>query len=101
MAKTPVKEIPGKAATTPKAKPEPLKVRATQTGYYDHARRREGDVFVVEAHDFSEKWMERVAPDTPTQVTTAQQALTQAHVETVAQATRGGAMTGTDRDVLG
>lgn len=98
MAKTPPKEIPGKAATAPKAKPDPLKVRATRMGYYDHARRREGDVFVVEAGDFRPTWMEKVDGETPTQTTTAQQALTQAHVETIQQAAR--AATGTDRDVL-
>ena len=38
-----------------------MKVRATQTGFYDLKRRYEGDVFTL--HDpkvFSEKWMEKV-----------------------------------------
>lgn len=29
-------------------------------GYYDNQRKRIGDVFEVEAKDFSERWMERV-----------------------------------------
>jgi hypothetical protein len=52
-----------------------IKVRATRTGYYDHARRREGDVFVAFEHEFSPAWMERVAPGTPEKTTTGQQEL--------------------------
>jgi hypothetical protein len=62
-------------------KPAPIKVRATQMGYYDHVRRREGDVFVVESSQFSKKWMERVDAETPERVTTAKQALKEQHDE--------------------
>lgn len=52
------------------------RVRATQIGFYDNVRRREGDVFTLsKASHFSAKWMERVAPDTPEKVTTSAQAL--------------------------
>ncbi len=56
----------------------PERVRATQIGFYDNARRREGDVFTLsKASHFSERWMERVSPDTPEKVTTSAQALLQ------------------------
>jgi len=59
-----------------------IKVRATQTGYYDHARRREGDVFLIaSARDFSEKWMEDVDPRTPERLTTGDQELRKKHDE--------------------
>lgn len=53
-----------------------MKVQATQLGYYEHKRRREGDVFeLVERKDrhgkvmtvnqqFSSKWMKKVSDDT-------------------------------------
>lgn len=102
MAKATVREVPGKGATAPKVKPDPIKVRALELCYYDHVRRREGDVFLIEAADLTEKvrrYLVEVPPDTPEQVTTAQQALKQAHVDTLTQAARPA--TGTDRDVLG
>jgi hypothetical protein len=60
------------------------KVRATQMGYYNLIRRREGDVFTLEtdAH-FSAKWMERVDPRTPERITTGKDALAQQHNEIV------------------
>lgn len=73
-----------KAATEPKKKAKRLKVRATRMGYYDHARRREGDVFIVEEADFSSTWMEKVSANTPEQLTTAQKALDQQHDEILA-----------------
>lgn len=73
-------EVPGQA---PKPGPERtvgFKVRAIATGYYDHARRRVGDVFVIaDQNAFSEKWMEYVDAQTPERVSTAQQALGEAH----------------------
>lgn len=69
------------ARTRPVRKAEPLKVRATQLGYYDHVRRRPGDVFVVDASQFSAKWMETVDGATPERVTTAAQAIRQQHDE--------------------
>lgn len=62
-----------------------MKVRATQLGYYNHVRRREGDVFtLVEMKDadgnqisaedqFSQRWMEPVDDDTPERVSTSQE----------------------------
>jgi len=77
-----------------------MKVRALQNGYYNHLRRREGDVFElvpIKGHkrirnedtgqeklvehlftpeeQFSTRWMEKVAKNTPTKVSTAQQSL--------------------------
>jgi len=35
-----------------------MKVQAKELGYYEHKRRREGDVFtLLDPKDFSEKWM--------------------------------------------
>jgi len=49
-----------------------VRVKAGMMGYYDHKRRREGDVFNIKGehedkntgkivNDFSEKWMEKVS----------------------------------------
>lgn len=72
--------------TGPKAKPEPgevpIKVVATALGYYDHVRRRPGDVFTIAGERlFSERWMERVDPRTPEKHSTAQQAINEKHDE--------------------
>ena len=38
-----------------------MKVRATMLGYYNHRRRREGEVFeVFDEKAFSTKWMEKL-----------------------------------------
>lgn len=38
-----------------------MKVRATRLGYYNHRRRREGDIFeITDEKAFSNKWMEAV-----------------------------------------
>lgn len=38
-----------------------MEVQAIRTGYYNHRRRRPGDVFkLVDKKAFSAKWMERV-----------------------------------------
>lgn len=37
-----------------------IKVKAIRLGYYDHVRRREGDVFFVPEKLFSKTWMERL-----------------------------------------
>src|SRR5512138_1974313 len=50
------------------------KVRAIETGYYDHARRRPGDVFLIaKPEHFSERWMEYVDAATPERISTANQ----------------------------
>lgn len=82
------KDHPGKPATAPKAKTRRVKVVATRTGYYDHARRREGDVFIIEEADFSDAdrtdkvpagWMRRVPANTPESISTSQDAIDKAH----------------------
>ncbi len=58
----------------------PTKVRATQAGYYDNARRREGDVFTIQnSGEFSEKWMEKVDKSTPEKTTTGQEVINRDH----------------------
>jgi hypothetical protein len=75
-----------------------MKVMAIATGFFDHMRRREGDVFSIPATPakkaneeqaaklgvkkgdsipsaFSARWMQPVASSTPDRVSTAQQAL--------------------------
>jgi hypothetical protein len=60
----------------------PIKVRATQLGYYGDMRRRPGDVFSIQREsEFSHKWMEKVDPRTRDRITSPQQALTQRHDE--------------------
>lgn len=43
-----------------------MKVLAKQLGYYDHKRRREGEVFTIKAEkEFSHVWMEAVDGPAP------------------------------------
>lgn len=59
-----------------------VKVRALRMGFYDHKRRRVGDVFALkETKHFSRKWMVRVDPETPDKITTGQEELRQKHDE--------------------
>lgn len=84
MAKTP------STPTTPAA-PKRLKVRATRMGYYDHIRRREGDVFVfahVEGTPLP-SWVEQVDARTPERITTGAQELQRHHDEILASRTPG------------
>ena len=61
-----------------------FKVRATRMGYHNDERKRVGDVFTLTyAHEFTEKWMERVPDRTPHRATTGQQELRKAHDETL------------------
>jgi len=70
--------------------PRPIKVRATVLCYYDHARRREGDVFfLARREDFNEKCMELVDARTPERTTGAGAALQQQHDEILAGRTPG------------
>lgn len=58
----------------------PVRVQATKLGYYAEARRREGDVFVLDRPEhFTRRWMRMVPADTPLRSTTAQQAIDSAH----------------------
>lgn len=64
-----------------------IKVRATRLGYYDHVRRREGDVFtytVTEREAAVKKgalpdWVEPVDPRTPERITTGVEELRKKH----------------------
>lgn len=61
-----------------------IKVRATQLGYYDHVRRREGDVFLIaKERDFSDRWMEYVDARTPESVSTSADELRRKHDEII------------------
>jgi hypothetical protein len=70
------KTSPVEGGRTPKPGLRSLRVRALELIYYNHMRRREGDVFsLVNPEDFNERVMERVGQATPEQVTGAQAAL--------------------------
>ena len=78
----------------PAARSSRIRVRATQLGYYDDKRRREGDVFTIQNEQaFSAKWMERVDPRTPERITTGAQALRKFHDETMRGKAPGGMLT--------
>lgn len=74
------KEQEQRAAATP-APAGRIKVEATQTGYYDHARRRPGDVFTIDGTQdadgnviaFADVWMKRVDERTPERMTLGNQ----------------------------
>lgn len=95
-ANQPPKPLLNKPPEPPTA-PRPVKVRALRMCYYDHARRREGDVFYIEGmHHFSKTGaMELVDDGTPEKLTTSAQAIKQAHDEILAG--RGGEPTSSDR----
>jgi len=61
----------------------PIKVEATQLGYYDNHRRRPGEVFFIyHESEFSRKWMRRVGGSARiSKPSTAQQALNKRHDE--------------------
>ncbi len=60
----------------------PVRVRATQLGYYDNERKRPGDVFSIASPAlFSKRWMEHVDPRTPEKTTGPNEALRQQHDE--------------------
>jgi hypothetical protein len=90
MAKT----VPAKTAAPPPiaidaetapARPPSLKVRAIGLGYYEHIRRRAGDVFkLTDPVHFADTWMEWVDARTPERVTSAPQALKEHHDEMIA-----------------
>jgi hypothetical protein len=67
-----------------KPKDPNLKVRAVADGYFDHERKRPGDVFLLsDEGEFSERWMEQVDPGTPTRTTIGAEILRQQHQEIV------------------
>ena len=57
-----------------------LRVRATQMGFFDNERKREGDVFLLqEPRQFVASWMEPVDDSVPERTTTGQQLLRKEH----------------------
>lgn len=88
-------------------RPARIKVQATQMGYFDHIRRRAGDVFTIpgdtyeedqvvtdattgrdrtmhragEVQAFSTRWMRRVSGSTPERITTGKEDLARQHDE--------------------
>lgn len=87
-----------KAAVRGTAKaPRVIRVRATKLGYYQHERRREGDVF-----DFSMEhvntdgslpsWIEPVDRRTPKRTTTPNEALKQQHDEVMRERSAQGTL---------
>lgn|SRR5512138_845629 len=100
---------PAPPQTAPKKKTTRMRVVATKTGYYDHARRRAGDVFDIEAADFSDAdrtekngqpappgWMRRVDASTELSHSTAQDEINRQHDETLAAR----ASAAVDKDVI-
>lgn len=66
----------------PQRRQAPIMVQATKMGFYSLARRRPGDVFQLrDPSHFSERWMVRVADDTPPQLTHPRAAMHQANRE--------------------
>ena len=88
-------------APTPVRKDAPIKVRATMIGYYDHAIRRPGDVFVIANEQaFSKRWMQRVPGETPERLTTSKPALAQEHDRILAERMPGAEETTFNRNPL-
>lgn len=94
---------PAQAQTAPKRKVTRVRVVATKTGYYDHARRREGDVFDIDAADFSDAdgekyqgWMRKVAATEELSISTSQDEINRQHDELLAMK----AGTVSDKDVI-
>ena len=76
----------------------PIKVRATQDGYYGEARRRTGDVFyLTDMASFSKKWMERVPEGTAESRTTGQEVINQRHDALLGGRVKGAKATGDAR----
>lgn len=76
-----------------------IRVRATRIGYFDHIRRREGDVFTIRNEPaFSDKWMERVDPRTPEVITTSKEDLRRKHDEILHDKAPGGIHTDAEPD---
>jgi len=86
-----------------------IKVRAIKLGFYDNARRREGDVFMINGpKEFSEKWMEYVDKSLANKITTSKAALAQRQADlrgqghaTEMEGARPGATSQVDEDIIG
>lgn len=91
---------PAPGQTAPVVKAKRIKVRATTVCYYDHKRRREGDVFVIDEKDFSKRGAhERVDARTPESITTGAEDLKRQHDELLAA--KSGTPAADDADPIG
>lgn len=93
-----MREIPADRPAAPASpRSDRVRVRAKRMSYYDHKRRRVGDVFdLLDARHFNEKLHERVAARTALRTTTSRQVLAEAHDDVLAKkyaASRGQAQT--------
>ncbi len=71
-------------------RPPRRRVRATKMGFYDHKRRRVGDVFDLKRPgDFSQVWMTEVSAGTPTKETGPKESLKREHDEILGGRTEG------------
>ena len=102
----PAAQIPGARAEWGGAPPVPrpagagIRVQAHKMGYHGDKLQRVGDVFTIEdAAAFAPEWMHRVAPTTPEQTTSSNEALRREHADLVSGAA-GRPATG-DTDPLG
>lgn len=106
-SKTPKAAAPALPGQVPTPAPAPapaggIKVRAVRTGYYGLARRREGDVFTIEAEtQFSPKWMEKVDAATPEVRSTAQDLINRQHDARLVAKISGGVNPTGQADPLG
>ncbi len=72
------------------AAPEPtIRVMATRMGYIGNERKRDGDVFDIPAHAFSDRWMVRVDPEMDTTQSNSMTALQRQLAKQKAQAAAG------------
>lgn len=76
--------IAADSATQERGKVKTLTVEATQMGYFDHTRRRTGDVFDVPEDAFSSTWMRTVDGSTPRRTTTSREAVKREQDRTLA-----------------
>lgn len=76
----------GPAPAAAPAKPRLMKVQAIRMIYYQHRRRRPGDVFVIPVNRFNAKHMREVAADTPKKLTTAKDLAREQHQQVMSGA---------------
>lgn len=80
----PYEPVPTRAhSATPTSRIPPgpgIRVEAIQVGYFDHGRRRIGDVFSIHTEqEFSSRWMRKVASNTPPRETRPNEAISREH----------------------
>lgn len=89
-----------RSTTSREARPKMIKVMATQMGYYDHVRRRPGDVFLIPERMYSKKWMEMVDRRVAERITTVEESLRKQHDDILALK-YGDKAPGTESDPIG